>query len=127
MININIDAVFSERLTEKTLEANLCKAVEAQKTLEEGTGAGNDFIGWLHLPSSISDSDLSDIENTANLVRELCDVVVVAGIGGSYLGARAVIESVISSFDLLDTNRKSPVILYAGNNISEDYLYETAL
>ena len=98
------------------------KAFEAQvkssaETLEAGTGLGNDFLGWLHLPSSITPEFLDDIQETANYLRENCEVVVVAGIGGSYLGAKAVIDSLSNSFEWLQPNK--PVMVYAGNNIGE--------
>ncbi|MBP5136888.1 MAG: glucose-6-phosphate isomerase [Paludibacteraceae bacterium] len=96
---------------------------KAQEALENGTGKGNDFLGWLHLPSSITDADLKDLEDTAKGLRESCEAVVVAGIGGSYLGAKAVIEALQSSFEWLK-DKKGPVMLFAGNNISEDYLAE---
>lgn len=96
----------------------------ARQSLENGTCPGNDFLGWLHLPSSITPDFLNEIQECANVLRENCEVVVVAGIGGSYLGARAVIEALSNSFAWLVADRKNPVILYAGNNIGEDYLYE---
>lgn len=107
-------------------EVASCKkeVAESLEKLHKGTGKGNDFLGWLHLPSSITDEHLSDLEATAKILREKCEVVVVVGIGGSYLGARAVIDSLANSFDWLQTERKSPVIIYAGQNIGEDYLYE---
>lgn len=97
---------------------------KAQEALENGTGQGNDYLGWLHLPSSTTKEHLEDIKATAQTFKDNCDVVVVAGIGGSYLGSRAVIEALSNSFDLRLENRKNPIILYAGNNISEDYLFE---
>ncbi len=96
----------------------------AQQALEAGTCAGNDFLGWLHLPSSITAEHLADIKLTAQVLRENCDTIVVAGIGGSYLGARAIIEALGNSFEWLANDGKNPVILFAGNNIGEDYLYE---
>ena len=101
-----------------------CPAGEAQKALEEGTGAGNDFLGWLHLPSSITPAFISDIEATAQHLRHECDMVVVAGIGGSYLGARAIIEALSNNFHNLLHDGSAPAIIYAGHNISEDYLSE---
>ena len=98
----------------------------AQEALEAGTCAGNDFLGWLHLPSSITAEHLADIKQTAQVLRENCDTIVVAGIGGSYLGARAIIEALGNSFEWLANDGKNPVILFAGNNIGEDYLYELA-
>ena len=97
---------------------------KAQEALENGTGQGSDYLGWLHLPSSTTKEHLEDIKATAQTFKDNCDVVVVAGIGGSYLGSRAVIEALSNSFDLRLENRKNPIILYAGNNISEDYLFE---
>ena len=96
----------------------------AQEALENGTCPGNDFLGWLHLPSSISSDFLQEIQNCANTLRENCEAVVVAGIGGSYLGARAVIEALGNSFAWLLGDGKNPTILFAGNNIGEDYLSE---
>ena len=110
---------------DECLEAIRPEAEKSLRTLYEGTGAGNDFLGWLHLPSSITDTQLTDIEQTAERLRA-CQAVVVIGIGGSYLGARAVIEALTDSFDALRTgaDRTHPVILYAGNQIGEDYLSE---
>ena len=97
---------------------------EAHQALEQGTCKGNDFIGWLHWPTSLTPEFLHDIEQTAHNLRELCDVIVVAGIGGSYLGAKAVVDALSNSFGWLQTENGQPVILFAGNNISEDYLFE---
>ena len=92
--------------------------------LENGTGAGNDFIGWVDLASKMDKGLIADIRETAQVLRSNCEVVVVAGIGGSYLGSRAVIEALSNSFTQLIQDGKNPQILYAGHNISEDYLYE---
>jgi len=94
------------------------------EALNNGTGKGNDFLGWLNLPSSISKEHLADLQATAKVLRENCEVVVVAGIGGSYLGARAVIEALSDSFALLKEKKDGPVMIYAGHNISEDYISE---
>ncbi|MFZ4456210.1 MAG: glucose-6-phosphate isomerase [Bacteroidales bacterium] len=111
------------------VSAEKVAAYEAQvkacnEMLHNGSGKGNDFLGWLNLPSSISDAELTDIEQTAKKLRDRCQIVVVVGIGGSYLGAKAVIDAFSNSFDWLQTERKSPVIVYAGHNIGEDYLFE---
>ncbi len=105
----------------KIMEAEVKAANEA---LENGTCPGNDFLGWLHLPSSTTADHLADLKKTAQVLRENCDTIVVAGIGGSYLGARAVIEALGNSFEWLVNDGKNPVILFAGNNIGEDYLAE---
>jgi len=96
----------------------------AQEALENATCAGNDFLGWLHLPSSITPEFINEVQSVANTLRENCEVIVVAGIGGSYLGARAVIEALGNSFAWLVADKKNPTILFAGNNIGEDYLAE---
>ena len=97
---------------------------EQQQKLHNKSGAGNDFLGWVNLPSSITNDEITKIKTVANNIRTKADFVVVVGIGGSYLGTRAVIDALSDSFDLLQTNRKNPVILYAGQNIGEDYTYE---
>jgi len=111
------------------LEAGAVKAFEpqvkaAQQALEDGTCPGNDFLGWLHLPSSITPQFLDEVQAVADTLRSKCEVVVVAGIGGSYLGARAVIEALGNTFAWLIQDKKNPTILFAGNNIGEDYLAE---
>ena len=122
-ITLNIDKVLDFVSAEKIIGyKNEVKA--DNETLHKGTGKGSDFLGWLHLPSSIDEAHLADIENTAEILRGHCEVVVVIGIGGSYLGAKAVIDALSSSFDWLQKERKNPVIVYAGQNIGEDYLYE---
>ena len=122
-IKLSIDKAFGFVSAEKV--AGYKTGVKAaNESLHYGTGKGNDFLGWLNLPSSIDEAHLSDIENTAKILRDNCEVVVVIGIGGSYLGAKAVIDALSNSFDWLQTDRKAPVVVYAGQNIGEDYLYE---
>ena len=122
-INLNITKAASF-LAEGAVKAYEPKVKAAQEALENGTCEGNDFLGWLHLPSSITPEFLDEIQAVANTLREKCEVVVVAGIGGSYLGARAVIEGLSNSFAWLVNDKKNPTILFAGNNIGEDYLFE---
>ena len=121
-ISLNIDKT-AGFIAEGAVKAYAPKVQEALEMLEKGNGLGNDFLGWLHLPSSITEEHLNDIQETANTLRELCDVVVVAGIGGSYLGARAVIEALSNNFHCY-LKGNNPAIIYAGHNISEDYLFE---
>ncbi len=123
MINLNIEKTFGFISKEKVFGYE-AEVKAAQEMLEKGTGKGNDFLGWLHLPSSITKEHLADLKATAQTLKENCEVVVVAGIGGSYLGARAVIETLSNSFAWLQDKKDAPVIVYAGHNISEDYLYE---
>ena len=125
MKNISLDikkaACFLEEGAVAAFEPQVKAALEA---LENGTCPGNDFLGWLHLPSSITPSFLDELQDCANVLRQNCEVVVVAGIGGSYLGARAVIEALSNSFSWLVQDKANPTIMFAGNNIGEDYLAE---
>ena len=125
MGNIKLDTTKAVQFLAKgAVEGFETKARAAQEALENGTCAGNDFLGWLHLPSETTDAFLDEVQACANTLRAKCEVVVVAGIGGSYLGARAVIESLDNSFSWLVADGKNPAIVYAGNNIGEDYLAE---
>ena len=98
-------------------------ALAAKQTLESGSGAGNDFLGWLHLPSSIDEQQLQAIEKSAEQLRSECEYVITIGIGGSYLGAKAVIEALSDHFAAYKSGN-GPKVLFAGNNIGEDYLYD---
>ena len=118
-----IDHVYGT-ISEQDILAQSENAVAANKALHDGTRPGNDFLGWVNLPSSIDENYLKEIEDTAALLRKECEAVVVIGIGGSYLGTKAVVDALSSSFDWLQTKRENPVLLYAGNNIGEDYVYE---
>lgn len=125
MKNITLDVSKAVQfLKEGTVKNYEAKVKEAQEALENGTCPGNDFLGWLHLPSSITPEFLKEIQDCANTLRENCEAIVVAGIGGSYLGARAAIEALSNSFSWLIGDKSNPTILFAGNNIGEDYLYE---
>ena len=99
-------------------------ALEANALLYSGKGAGNDFLGWVHLPSSISAADIEAIEAEAARLRAKADVVICIGIGGSYLGAKAVLEAMSDPFRLLHKAPQGPTLLFAGQNISEDYIHE---
>ena len=106
-----------------TLAATMAQTAAANELLESGKGAGNDYIGWVHLPSSITDAFLNEVQAVADDLRARCQVVVVAGIGGSYLGAKAVNDALQHTFDAYcHEGRKNPYVVYAGNNIGEDYL-----
>ena len=100
------------------------KALSGIEQLHKGTGLGNDFLGWLNLPAEITEEHLQDVENAARQLQSKCEIVVVIGIGGSYLGAKAVIEALSNSFEQLRSTHNAPIVLFAGQNIGEDYLYE---
>ena len=125
MKNISLDVTKAVQfLAEGTVKAYEPKVKNAQQALENGTCPGNDFLGWLHLPSSVTTTFLQEIQDCADTLRQNCEAIVVAGIGGSYLGARAVIEALGNSFAWLAADKNNPTILFAGNNIGEDYLAE---
>lgn len=123
MITVDISAI-EKFLPEGAIAAMEPEVKSALDKLDHGCGEGSEFTGWLNLASSLTPDFLNEIKDCAELIREKCDIVVVAGIGGSYLGARAVIEAFSNNFNMLLRERNTPIILYAGNNISEDYLCE---
>ena len=121
-IQVNIKNVLGT-VSEADINALDAAAADGLQKLHNGTGAGNDFLGWLDLPTRTSAELLDDIIKTADDLRAACDYVVAIGIGGSYLGAKAVIEALGNSFDAYIAGN-GPKVLFAGQNIGEDYLYE---
>lgn len=125
MKSISLDITKAAQFLQSgAIQAYESKVKAAQEALENDTCPGNDFLGWLHLPSSITPEFLNEVQCVADTLREKCEVIVVAGIGGSYLGARAVIEALGNAFAWLVDDKQNPTILFAGNNIGEDYLSE---
>ncbi|MDR1103356.1 MAG: glucose-6-phosphate isomerase [Tannerella sp.] len=122
-IGLNIDRALNA-VTREQVYALEPRVTESLEALHSGSGAGSDFLGWLHLPSSVTEAGLEEIEDAAAVLRAGCEAVIVTGIGGSYLGTKATVDALNSSFDLLQRERRNPVLLYAGHNIGEDYLYE---
>ena len=119
MIQVNIKDVLP-LLPKKDIEALKPAAEDGLAKIQNGTGAGNDFLGWVKLPTETTQALVDDINATAASLRSLCDVVVCIGIGGSYLGAKAVIEALGNSMGVVEGTR----VVFAGQNIGEDYLYE---
>lgn len=125
MKSISLDITKAQQfLPAGAISAYATKVAEAQKALEEGTCPGSDFLGWLHLPTSITPEFINEVKTVADTLRQNSEVVVVAGIGGSYLGPRAVIEGICNSLTWLIQDKKNPIVIFAGNNIGEDYLAE---
>ena len=106
------------------LEAQQEKALKALDTLDSKSGKGNDFLGWIHLPDAITPAEITTLQTAAKELADGVEIVVVIGIGGSYLGAKAVIEALSHSFAALLSGRRYPLVLFAGQNIGEDYLSE---
>ncbi len=100
------------------------QAIAANELLSSKTGKGNDFLGWVNLPSSITAEQLASIKAQGEALGSKAEVIICIGIGGSYLGARAVLESLNDSFQLLHKKQNGPIVLFAGQNISEDYTCE---
>ena len=122
MIELNIQETLNF-ISNDEINSYSNKINEANDSLYNKTGKGNDFLGWLDLPSKTSGDLLKSINETADRLASISDIIVVIGIGGSYLGARAVIDALSGNFSQLQRSkeRKSPLILYAGQNIGEDY------
>lgn len=125
MTNITLSIEKTLNIISKSdIEHYKLQAEKYINVLHDGSGKGNDFLGWLNLPSTISEQEIAAMEKTAERLRKQCEIVVIIGIGGSYLGAKAIIEALSNSFNWLQTKRKNPIIVFAGQNISEDYLFE---
>lgn len=118
-IRLSISRAFVEVSGDLRREAEAANAL-----LESGRGAGNDFLGWVNLPARTTPEELAAIEQAAAALRSQADVIVVVGIGGSYLGARAVQEALSDSFACLRRNPQGARVVFAGQNLSEDYLHE---
>ncbi len=100
------------------------QAIAANELLSSKTGKGNDFLGWVNLPSSITAEQIEAINAQGAALSAKAEVIICIGIGGSYLGARAVLEAMNDSFQLLHKKQNGPIVLFAGQNISEDYTHE---
>jgi len=120
---INVDNTYNF-LSKAAIDEYKNEVAEQLLKLHNKSGKGNDFLGWLNLPSSITEKDLNEINFAAEILKEKSEIVVVIGIGGSYLGAKAVIDALSNNFSMLQENRKNPLVLFAGQNIGEDYLFE---
>jgi len=114
----------SKMISQQEIQSMEVFAQHAKKTLLEGTGAGNEFLGWIDLPVDYDKEEFARIKKAAAKIQSDSEVLVVIGIGGSYLGARAAIEFLRHGFynEVSEKVRKTPEIYYAGNNISSRYL-----
>ena len=117
MIKVDISNVWGE-LTLPELLAMEKEVAAAHQTLAEGSGAGNDFLGWLDLPVSEPTEEIIRIQKAAERIRENSDVLVVIGIGGSYLGPRAAIELLQGANHNIGKGKGNPQIFFAGNGLS---------
>lgn len=106
MISLNIEKTFGF-ISKESVSAYEAQVKAAQEALENGTGKGNDFLGWLHLPSSISKEHLADLKATAQVLRDNCEVVIVAGIGGSYPGCPCGDRGIVKQLHLVTGKENS--------------------
>ena len=127
-IHVEIDKIFApaSSVTAADVAALQPEIEQSNALVHSGEGQGNDFLGWVNLPSSITASQLDEIQTAADVLRNEADVIIAIGIGGSYLGAKAVLEALSGSFDHLALPKigVNPRVLFAGQNISEDYTWE---
>ena len=114
MIKVDISNIWGELSLPELLSSEK-EVFDAHMTLTEGTGAGNDFLGWLNLPVSEPTEEIKRIQAAAQRIRESSDVFVVIGIGGSYLGPRAAIELLQGTNHNIGKGKGNPQIFYAGN------------
>ena len=125
MAEIKLD-LKNSKISQKDILEYKEKVEEIHKDLHKRANNENDFVGWLNLPTEYDKKEFARIKKAAKKIKKESDILVVIGIGGSYLGARAVIESLTSSFYnmLPDKQRKYPQVLYVGNNLSPNYINE---
>src|SRR5699024_4337593 len=95
----------------------------AHETLHSGTGLGNDFLGWVELPTNYDKEEFARIQQAAEKIKNQADILIAIGIGGSYLGARAAIELLKSQL-YNNLKKDTPDIYFAGNSVSPSYLQE---
>lgn len=123
ILSINIDKIYGT-VSAADVAALKGEMEQGNRMLQDGSGKGSDFLGWVNLPESITSEELKTIRKCADNLVSLADVILVIGIGGSYLGAKAVLEALSDPFQLLRNKQEKPIVLFAGQNLSEDYLYE---
>lgn len=123
MIKLDVKNVFGS-VPESEIMGLQNEAVAQLENLKNGEGKGNEFLGWRNLPSSITEEELTRIEKCSEQLRTKSEILVVIGIGGSYLGAKAVNDALSGNFEMLKGKRENPVMIFAGHNIGEDYMQE---
>ena len=125
MLKVNMGGC-SSFVKDAEVKEYTAKALEALKVLEDESGAGNDFLGWKHLPTQTPESLITDCEAIRDDWKgKGVDLVVVIGIGGSYLGAKCALEALSHNFSKqLSAKKDAPEIVFAGNNLSEEYISE---
>lgn len=125
MENIRFSIDYAQAFVSSDERASVQTEVQsAQATLLRQDGKGNDFLGWIDLPEEVDSTMLDNIAADVRRLSPMAELFVVVGIGGSYLGARAVIEALQSEFEPFRMDRKAPFVIYAGHTLSEDYYHQ---
>jgi glucose-6-phosphate isomerase len=122
-LSVDISNIY-DCVSNKQVFAYKDELMHNQELLETKTGKGNDFLGWLNLPSTTTPEEIEAINAVAKDLRSKSEIVVIVGIGGSYLGAKAAIEALGNSFASLIQSKDNPIVIFAGQNICEDYHQE---
>ena len=123
-IGLNFSNVYGN-LPKAKIDGFKASSEAANSALHQKTGKGNDYMGWVDLPGATPEAELADLEKTIRKIQvKHIEVFVVIGIGGSYLGSKAVIDALSDSFAAIKGSFEAPLIVFAGQNISEDYLFE---
>ncbi len=123
-ITLNFDNLYSI-LPKAKIDSFKGQVEAANLALHQKSGKGNDFLGWVELPGATPEAELADLEKTIQKIQvKHIEIFVVIGIGGSYLGSKAVIDALSDSFANIKGSFEAPLIVFAGQNISEDYLFE---
>ena len=121
-MNIKILSNFTKGfLTNSEIDSEIDNANKAREILHSKTGGGKEFLGWVDLPMRTESKEIEAIEEAASEIQNQSEFLVVVGIGGSYLGARAVLEATTSPFSVYNKDKKSVKILYAGHHIDSEY------
>lgn len=123
MLKIDINKVF-ESINKEKIFGREKEVIQVIRKLEDRSGLGADFLGWLDLPLTITDKEINEIVNTTSNLSKEIEILVVIGIGGSYLGAKAVIDALSDNFSRINQGKSLPQVIFAGQNIGEDYLAE---
>ena len=121
MKNIKID-LKNTNVTDKEIVKYAEEVKRIHEDLHKRAGNKKDFVGWLELPNNYDKKEFDKIKKAAEKIKKDSEILIVIGIGGSYLGARAVIEALNKTFYNLQSDRKTPLILYVGNNLSTNYI-----
>lgn len=122
-LTISLDKVYNF-ISKMDIAKSATNMERCNRELHNGKCEGSKYLGWVNLPSQTSKDEIADINKTADRLKSISEFVIVIGIGGSYLGAKSILEALGNSFDAYKKERENPIVLFAGQNMSEDYTHE---